>query len=36
MDLRWGVAITSVAAFVITTGLAGIAYQSAVKNLSRE
>lgn len=34
MDLRWGVAITSVAAFVITTGLAGLAYRSAVKNLS--
>ena len=36
MDLRWGVAITSVAAFVVTTGLAGLAYRSAVKNLRRE
>ena len=35
LDLRWAVALTSIAAFVITTWLAGVACRSAVEHLRR-
>jgi hypothetical protein len=35
LGLHWAVSITSVAAFAITTWLAGIAYRAAVENLRR-
>lgn len=35
LDLHWAVALTSIAAFAVTTWLAGVACRSAVENLRR-
>lgn len=35
-DLRWAVALTSAAAFVVTTALATLAYRSAIAKLCRD
>ncbi len=35
-DMRWAVVITSLVAFGITTGLAGVAYRCAVENIRRD
>ncbi|WP_093184009.1 hypothetical protein [Sanguibacter gelidistatuariae] len=36
LSMRWAVVLTTLAAFGITTWLAGVAYQSAAENLRRE